>query len=54
MSANPTSEEIMEAIRLSGHMLEQQVATQLEALNYHVITHIGTVTFSVSSHHGRQ
>lgn len=40
MSANPTNEEIMAAIGQSGYLLEQQAATRLEALNFHVRTNI--------------
>src|SRR6266851_5303352 len=40
MSTNPTHEEIMEAIRQSGYLMEQHVATQLEALNFHIKTNV--------------
>lgn len=38
MSAGPTNEEIREALAQSGYLMEQQVATQLERLGYHVWT----------------
>ncbi len=40
MSANLTNEEIMTAISQSGYLLEQHVATQLEALNFHIRTNV--------------
>ena len=40
MSTNPTHEEIMEAIRQSGYLMEQHVATQLEALNFYIKTNV--------------
>jgi hypothetical protein len=40
MSASPTNEEIMDAIAQSGYLMEQHVATQLEALKFHVQTNI--------------
>src|SRR5258705_4761382 len=40
MSTNPTNEEIMKAIRQSGYLMEQLVATQLEALKFHVKTNV--------------
>jgi hypothetical protein len=40
MSANPTNEEIMQAIGQSGYLMEQHVATQLEALNFHIKTNV--------------
>lgn len=40
MSSTPTNEEIMEAIEQSGYLLEQHVATQLEALNFHIRTNV--------------
>jgi hypothetical protein len=38
MSAGPTNEEIKEALAQSGYLMEQEVATQLEKLGYHVWT----------------
>lgn len=38
MSASPTNEEIKEALAQSGYLMEQEVATQLENLGYHVWT----------------
>jgi hypothetical protein len=40
MSANPTNEEIMDAICQSGYLMEQDVASQLEALKFHVKTNV--------------
>jgi len=34
----PTPGQVIEALDASGHLLEQQVATELEALGYSVIT----------------
>lgn len=34
----PTPEQAVEALDASGHLLEQQVATRLEALGYSVLT----------------
>ena len=38
MSQNPTHEQIMVAIRESGYLMEQDVATKLEALEFHIKT----------------
>ena len=38
MSANPNNEEIMAALEQSGYLMEQRVATQLEALNFDIKT----------------
>ena len=38
MNASPSHTEIIAAIRKSGYLMEQQVATQLEALDLHVWT----------------
>lgn len=38
MNAKPNSEEIIAALRQSGYLMEQEVATQLEALDFHVDT----------------
>lgn len=38
MDASPSSKEIIDALRQSGYLMEQEVATQLEALNFHVWT----------------
>ena len=38
MNASPSPEEIVAALRQSGYLMEQEVATQLEALNFHVWT----------------
>lgn len=38
MSAGPTNEEIKEALAQSGYLMEQEVATKLENLGYHVWT----------------
>jgi hypothetical protein len=38
MDSGPSSDEVMSAIRESGYLMEQHVASQLEALNYHVQT----------------
>lgn len=38
MSAGPSNEEIKEALERSGYLMEQEVATQLEKLGYHVWT----------------
>jgi ABC-type transporter Mla MlaB component len=40
MSSNPTNDEIMAAIRQSGYLMEQHVATQLETLNFHIRTNV--------------
>ena len=38
MNTNPTSEQIADAIRRSGYLMEQEVGTQLENLGFHVWT----------------
>ena len=38
MNASPSPEDIIDALRKSGYLMEQEVATQLEALNFHVWT----------------
>ena len=38
MNASPSPENIIDALRKSGYLMEQEVATQLEALNFHVWT----------------
>ena len=38
MNASPSPENIIDALRKSGYLMEQEVATQLEALNFHVCT----------------
>ena len=38
MNASPSSEDIVDALKQSGYLMEQEVATQLEALNFHVWT----------------
>lgn len=38
MSENPSREEIITALKESGYLMEQEVATQLETLGYHVTT----------------
>jgi hypothetical protein len=40
MSNNPTNEQILEAIEQSGYLLEQHVATRLEALDFYVRTNV--------------
>jgi hypothetical protein len=40
MSETPTNDEIMDAIRQSGYLLEQHVATQLETLGFHIRTNV--------------
>lgn len=40
MAANPTPDEIMSAIRDSGYLMEQEVATQLEQRSLHVRTNV--------------
>lgn len=40
MAANPTTDEIMSAIRDSGYLMEQEVATQLEQRDLHVRTNV--------------
>src|SRR5256885_17075425 len=34
----PAAEDILHALRASGYLMEQQVATQLERLEFHVVT----------------
>ena len=38
MSNSPSPKDILDALRRSGYLMEQEVATQLEALNFHVYT----------------
>ena len=38
MNVSPSPEDIIAALRQSGYLMEQEVATQLEALNFHVST----------------
>ena len=38
MNASPSPTEIVAALKQSGYLMEQEVATQLEALNFHVWT----------------
>ena len=38
MNSSPSNEQIMDAIKRSGYLMEQEVATQLEALGFHVWT----------------
>ncbi len=38
MNASPSPAEIVDALKQSGYLMEQEVATQLEALNFHVWT----------------
>ena len=38
MNAKPSSEEIISALQDSGFLMEQEVATQLESLDFHVFT----------------
>jgi len=38
MSAQPNHDEILTALRKSGYLMEQEVATQLETLGFHVNT----------------
>lgn len=38
MNASPSPEEIIDALKQSGYLMEQEVATLLEALNFHVRT----------------
>ncbi|MFZ1427391.1 MAG: hypothetical protein WAS21_11520 [Geminicoccaceae bacterium] len=40
MAAEPSIDEIMIAIRESGYLMEQEVATQLENLGFHVSTNV--------------
>ena len=35
MNASPSPEDIIDALRQSGYLMEQEVATQLEALDFH-------------------
>lgn len=36
MNVSPNSEEIIDALKKSGYLMEQEVASQLEALDFHV------------------
>ena len=38
MNTSPEFEDIVNALKNSGYLMEQEVATQLEALNFHVFT----------------
>lgn len=38
MSAHPSHDEILAALKKSGYLMEQEVATQLETLGFHVNT----------------
>ena len=38
MNVSPSPTEIVDALKQSGYLMEQEVATQLEALNFHVWT----------------
>ena len=38
MNDSPSSKDIIDALKQSGYLMEQEVATQLEALNFHVWT----------------
>ena len=38
MNTSPSSKDIVDALKQSGYLMEQEVATQLEALNFHVWT----------------
>ena len=38
MNASPESEDIVRALGNSGYLMEQEVATQLEARDFHVFT----------------
>ena len=38
MNASPSSEDIIDSLRKSGYLMEQEVATQLEALKFNVRT----------------
>lgn len=38
MSSQPTDKEIIEAIQQSGYLMEQNIASSIEALDYHVET----------------
>ncbi len=38
MNASPSPSEVVDALKQSGYLMEQEVATQLEALNFHVWT----------------
>ena len=40
MRASPDVKEIVDALKKSGYLMEQEVATQLEALNFHVSTNL--------------
>ena len=40
MNALPNSKDIIDALKQSGYLMEQEVATQLEALNFHVETNV--------------
>lgn len=41
MNASPSPEDIIDALRKSGYLMEQEVATQLEALKFNVRTKLG-------------
>ena len=43
MRASPDVKEIVDALKKSGYLMEQEVATQLEALNFHVSTNLRTL-----------
>ena len=40
MNASPSYTEIVDALKQSGYLMEQEVATQLEALDFHVSTNM--------------
>ncbi len=40
MSNSPSTEDIVNALKKSGYLMEQEVATQLEALDFHVTTNV--------------
>ena len=40
MNASPSHTEIVDALKQSGYLMEQEVATQLEALDFHVSTNL--------------
>ena len=40
MNASPSPEKIIDALRQSGYLMEQEVATQLEALEFHASTNL--------------
>ena len=40
MNASPSPSEIVDALKRSGYLMEQEVATQLEALDFHVSTNM--------------